>query len=306
MIYTITLNPSLDYIVNVNHFTTGIVNRTSAERILPGGKGINVSIVLQNLGIENRALGFCAGDTGEMLCNLLEKQGVSQDFIKINGGMTRINVKMYSEVETEINGQGPRIEDAYMEQLWEKLEMLENGDILILAGSIPTGMPQTIYQDIMKRLASKQVKVVVDATKDVLMNTLPENPFLIKPNHHELGELFQMTVETAEDVAFYGRKLQQMGAGNVLVSMAEKGAVLIGENEEIYYLEAPKGKVINSVGAGDSMVAGFLAGYLKYREWKAALEMGICAGSASAFSAELAEKRQVMTLLEENFGWKTF
>lgn len=300
MIYTLTFNPSLDYIVTVPKFTCGVVNRTSEEVIFPGGKGINVSMVLKNLGFENTALGFLAGFTGDELKRLVEQKGICAEFITAAEGMTRINVKLRSDEETEINGQGPAISDADIKKLYDKLEQLQEGDILVMAGSIPDVMPQTMYMDIMQHLQEKKLRIVVDATKDLLVNVLQYHPFLIKPNNHELGEIFHVTIKEKADVIQYAKRLQEMGAGNVLISMAGDGAVLVAEDGTIYQSEAPKGKVVNSVGAGDSMVAGFLAGYLEHGTYEKAFQMGVCTGSASAFSEELATKAQVFELLKQN------
>ncbi len=298
MIYTVTFNPSLDYIVNVPGFTCGRVNRTREEKIFPGGKGINVSMVLKNLGYENTALGFYAGFTGNELKRLVEEKGICADFIPVAEGMSRINVKIRGDEESEINGQGPAILDDDIEKLYEKLERLRDGDILVMAGSIPDVMPQTIYMDIMKYLADRNLKIVVDATKDLLVNVLQYHPFLIKPNNHELGEIFGVTFKERSEVIPYAKKLQKMGAKNVLISMAGDGAVLVAEDGNVYKSEAPKGKVVNSVGAGDSMVAGFLAGYLQSGSYQDAFHMGVCTGSASAFSEELATKAEVEQLLK--------
>lgn len=298
MIYTLTFNPSLDYIVTVPKFTCGVVNRTSEEIIFPGGKGINVSMVLKNLGFENTALGFLAGFTGDKLKSLVEENGIRAEFISVEQGMTRINVKLRSEQETEINGQGPAIAEADIKKLYERLECLQDGDILVMAGSIPDVMPGTMYMDIMKHLESKNLRIVVDATKDLLVNVLQYQPFLIKPNNHELGEIFGVTLKDKKDVIAYAKKLKEQGAKNVLVSMAGDGAVLVAEDGSVHQAEAPKGRVVNSVGAGDSMVAGFLAGYLEHGTYEKAFQMGVCTGSASAFSEELATKEEVLTLLE--------
>lgn len=300
MIYTVTFNPSLDYIVTVDRFTCGIVNRTADETVFPGGKGINVSIVLKNLGYENTALGFLAGFTGDELKNLLEEKGIHADFIPVEEGMTRINVKLRSAEETEINGRGPAMKESDIKKLYEKLDGLRDGDILVLAGSIPDVMPETMYMDIMKYLKDKELKIVVDATKDLLVNVLEYHPFLIKPNNHELGEIFHVEIKEKADVIRYAKKLQEMGAKNVLVSMAGDGAVLVAENGTVFWSEAPKGKLVNSVGAGDSMVAGFIAGYLEKEDYADAFKMGVCTGSASAFSEELATKQQVMELMENS------
>lgn len=299
MIYTVTFNPSLDYIVTVKEFKTGIVNRTTDEVIYPGGKGINVSMVLKNLGYESTAFGFMAGFTGQAICNLLNDKGIATDFIHVKKGVSRINVKLRSNEETEINGQGPEIMTEDIDILYSKLDTLKAGDVLVLAGSIPDVMPQSIYMDIMKYLSDRDIKIVVDATRDLLLNVLPYKPFLIKPNNHELGEMLGVEIKNKDDVVLYAKKLQAMGARNVLVSMAGDGAVLVTEDGEEYRAQAPEGKVVNSVGAGDSMVAGFVAGYLSTEDYKEAFKLGICTGSASAFSEELATKEQVEKLLEK-------
>lgn len=300
MIYTLTFNPSLDYVVTVPAFTCGVVNRTSDEVIFPGGKGINVSMVLKNLGYESTAFGFLAGFTGEKLKSLVEEKGIRAEFIPVSEGMTRINVKIRGEQETEINGQGPVIREQDIKMLYDRLDSLQDNDILVMAGSIPDVMPQTIYMDIMKYLDNKNLRIVVDATKDLLVNVLQYHPFLIKPNHHELGEIFGVTILDKADVITYAKKLQEQGARNVLVSMAGEGAVLVAEDQTVYQSGAPQGKVINSVGAGDSMVAGFLAGYMEHASYEKAFQMGVCTGSASAFSKNLATKEEVMELLEQN------
>ena len=302
MIYTVTFNPSLDYIVTVDHFRCGVVNRTKEELLFPGGKGINVSMVLRNLRHDNTALGFLAGFTGQELRRLLEEKKISTDFIPVQKGMSRINVKLRSDEESEINGQGPAISDADIQKLYEKLDALQDGDILVMAGSIRDVMPRSIYMDIMKHLQKKQLKIVVDATGDLLVNVLQYHPFLIKPNHHELGEIFHTEIESKDDVVAYAKKMQEMGARNVLVSMAGAGAVLVSEDGGVYRSEAPKGTVVNSVGAGDSMVAGFLAGYLETGNYENAFLRGVCTGSASAFSEELAKREQVESLLHEMCG----
>lgn len=293
MICTVTFNPSLDYIVSVEDFKLGLTNRTDSEKILPGGKGINVSIVLKNLGIESTALGFTAGFTGTEIERMLRTMGVTSDFIRIEEGMSRINVKLKSIDGTEINGSGPEISRDKVEKLIEKLTTLKAGDVLVLAGSIPSTMPDDIYKVIMEKLAEKGVMIVVDATRDLLVNVLGYHPFLIKPNNHELGEIFQTSLNTRESVVPYARKLQEMGAVNVLVSMAGEGAVLVAENGKVYEAEAPQGTLVNGVGAGDSMVAGFLAGWLTKQDYEYAFHMGIAAGSASAFSENLATKEEI-------------
>lgn len=293
MIYTVTFNPSLDYIVSMNDFKIGMTNRTTGEQIFPGGKGINVSIVLSNLGIENTALGFTAGFTGEQIEKEVQKMGLLTDFIHVENGISRINVKLKDYDGTEINGMGPDIDSFCVEQLYQKLEKLGEGDTLVLAGSIPKCLPDSIYSDILERLQNKGVLFVVDATKDLLLNVLQYQPFLIKPNNHELGEIFNVTLNTRESVVPYAKKLQEKGARNVLVSMAGEGAVLVDEAGGVHMLAAPKGKLVNAVGAGDSMVAGFLAGWAQKKDYEHAFRMGISAGSASAFSELLATKKEI-------------
>ena len=310
MIYTVTFNPSLDYIVGVDGFKTGKVNRTAEELILPGGKGINVSIVLQNLGMESIPLGFAGGFSGEEIRRLLKERKVEEQFVRVKKGISRINVKLRSlenmpdgektvSEESEINGMGPEISGEELETFYRQLDTLQKGDILVLAGSIPTVLPPTIYRDIMKRLQKRKVMIVVDATKDLLVNVLEYHPFLIKPNNYELGEIFGVTLQTKEDVVLYAKKLQEMGADNVLVSMAGDGAVLVAEDGSVYRAEAPEGRVRNSVGAGDSMVAGFLYGYLNSGTYEDAFYYGICSGSASAFSENLATRKEVEKLLKK-------
>ena len=293
MIYTVTFNPSLDYIVSVEDFKLGLTNRTSSEMLLPGGKGINVSTVLKNLGIESTALGFTAGFTGDEITRRLEAMGVKNGFIQVQEGFSRINLKLKSIDGTEINGQGPAISTQKVEQLMGQLGDLGEGDVLFLSGSIPASMPDDAYQKIMAMLDGRGVSIVVDATRDLLMKVLPYHPFLIKPNNHELGEIFGVPLDTRQSVIPYGKKLQEMGAVNVLISMAGEGAVLIAENGQVYEEPAPKGKLINGVGAGDSMVAGFMAGYMKEHDYRYAFHMGIAAGSASAFSEHLATSEEI-------------
>ena len=304
MIYTVTFNPSLDYIVTVKNFQTGMVNRTVDEIIYPGGKGINVSMVLKNLGFDNTALGFMAGFTGDEICRLLEEKGVKADFIHVEKGVSRINVKLRSNEESEINGMGPAIMQKDIKKLYEKLDQLQDGDVLVLAGSIPSVMPESMYMDIMKHLEKKKLNIAVDATKDLLVNVLPYHPFLIKPNNHELGEIFGVTITDKDDVVKYAKKLKERGARNVLISMAGDGAVLVTEDGQEFRAEAPKGDLKNSVGAGDSMVAGFLAGYLSTGSYADAFKMGVCTGSASAFSEDLATKEEVKGLYIKTFGKK--
>lgn len=293
MIYTVTFNPSLDYIVDVENFRLGMTNRTCSEQMMAGGKGINVSIVLQNLGIENTALGFIAGFTGEEIRRQVSQIGIRAQFISIPEGISRINLKLRSIDGTEINGMGPTIGQAQLDALYEKLDTLTDQDTLVLAGSIPASMPSSIYSDIMERLQEKGVTFVVDATKQLLLNVLRYKPFLIKPNNHELGELFGVTLSTREAVVPYARKLQERGARNVLISMAGQGAVLVAEDSSVHLTPAPKGTLVNAVGAGDSMVAGFLAGWQEQHDYGHAFRMGVAAGSASAFSRYLATREEV-------------
>lgn len=299
MINTITLNPSLDYVVKVDSFKVDSLNRSKEEQVYAGGKGINVSIVLKNLGVENTALGYIAGFTGDEILKQINNHGVNCDFIKLENGISRINVKLKSYGETEINGSGPEITENDLKALYEKLSNLTKGDYLILSGSIPGSVPDDIYESIMKSLLEKEVEFVVDATKDLLLKVLKYKPFLIKPNHHELAEMFNVELKNDDDIITYGKKLQEMGAKNVLISMAGDGAILLPENGEAIKREVPKGILKNSVGAGDSMVAGFLCGYLKYNNIDEAFKMGIATGSASAFSEELATKEEVEKLLAQ-------
>lgn len=299
MINTITLNPSLDYIVKVDDFKVGHVNRTSKEDIYPGGKGINVSIVLKNLGVKNRALGFTAGFTGEEIEKLVANHGVDNEFIRLEKGMSRINVKLKSKEESEINGMGPDISKNDIEKLYEKLQALKAGDFVVLAGSIPNTLPDDIYETIMKDFKDKEINFVVDATKDLLLNVLKYKPFLIKPNHHELGEMFNVKLNSKDEIITYAKKLQEIGARNVIISMAGDGAILIEENGEITISDTPKGTLVNSVGAGDSMVGGFLAGIAENKNIKEAFKIGVATGSASAFSEGLATRDKVEELLKQ-------
>lgn len=293
MIYTVTFNPSLDYVVQVEHFQGDAVNRTSEEHVYPGGKGNNVAVIASNLGMKSRALGFKAGFTGAAMEQMLQEFGCDTDFIALEEGVTRINVKVRSDDEFEINGQGPRIPEEKIRQLYEKLDALESRDVLVLSGSIPNTLPDDMYERIMERLAGTGVRISVDATKDLLMNALKYHPFLIKPNNHELGEMFGVILENDGEIAEYARRLQIMGARNVLVSMAGDGAILVTEEGSVLKQLPPAGEVVNSVGAGDSMVAGFLTGYLKTGSYGEALKLGIAAGSATAFTSWLADHEAI-------------
>jgi 1-phosphofructokinase len=296
MIYTITFNPAIDYIVSVADYRGGAVNRSSSEKLLAGGKGINVSTVLMNLGHENTALGFLAGFTGDEIKRILDEMGVKTDFIELKDGYTRINVKLKCAEETEINGQGPAITNDALNELMNKLDALQDGDFLVLAGSIPSTLPDTVYCDIMARLSDKKLNIVVDATGELLVNVLKYHPFLIKPNNHELGEIFGKVLKSDEEIIECAKALQEKGARNILVSMAGDGGIFIGENGEIIKSLPPQGKVVNSTGAGDSMVAGFIAGYLETGDYRTAFLMGLSAGSASAFSENLATGEEVRTI----------
>ena len=302
MIYTVTFNPSLDYIVTVEEFKLGLTNRTGSEQLLPGGKGINVSTVLRNLGIRSTALGFIAGFTGDEVVRRLKEMGVANGFIPLSDGFTRINLKLKNIDGTEINGQGPEIPPAEVEQLMERLAGLGQGDVLFLSGSIPASMPDDAYQKIMERLDGCGVQIVVDATKELLLKVLPYHPFLIKPNNHELGEIFGVKLTTRASVIPYAKRLKERGAANVLVSMAGEGAVLIAADGSVHMAPAPKGTLVNGVGAGDSMVAGFMAGWMERQEYEYAFHMGIAAGSASAFSENLATKEEVEAVYRQITG----
>lgn len=298
MIYTVTFNPALDYAMGVKKLEPGMTNRSYFEQLLPGGKGLNVSAILTHLGIENTALGFIAGFTGKEIKRRFEEAGGHSDFIELKNGVSRINVKIKSDTETEINASGPDIDAGSLDKLMEQLDSASNGDTVVISGSIPPSLPDSLYSDILKRLDGKGIMCVVDATRELLMNVLCYRPFLIKPNNHELGEIFGVTLSTREEVVPYAEKLAERGARNVLVSMAGEGAVLVAESGEVIKAPAPKGTVKNSVGAGDSMVAGFIAGWHESHSAEHAFKMGVAAGSASAFSEELATKEEIMRLYD--------
>ena len=299
MIYTVTFNPSLDYVIQVDKLVPGEINRTTHEAVHPGGKGNNVSVILSNLGHSSKALGFTAGFTGEALENMLKEFGCDTAFIRLPEGSTRINVKINAGEETEINGQGPVITEEAQQALFEQLDALKKEDILVLAGSIPNTLPSDIYERILEHLQGRGIHFVVDATKELLLKVLKYHPFLIKPNNHELGEMFGVTLKTRDEIVTYAKKLQEMGAENVLVSMAGDGAILLTEDGIIYKAKPPKGKVLNSVGAGDSMVAGFLTGYLNTGEYEKAFRLGVVTGSATAFQYWLATKEDIVALMED-------
>ena len=289
MIYTVTLNPSLDYVASVKSFRVGTVNRSEGEAIMPGGKGINVSLMLKALGHESRALGFLAGFTGEEIRRLLSARGISEQFLFLEGGFSRINMKLKSDDETEINGAGPFISATEREDFMRALKAtVRDGDVLVLSGSAPKSLPSTVYADIIEAVSDKNVKIAADVSGQTLWSILPYRPFFVKPNHHELGELFGTDIQTREQAALYARKLQDKGAENVMVSLAGDGAVLVTENA-VYYADAPSGEVKNSVGAGDSAVAGYLAGWLRENNAERALALAVAAGSATAFSESIAE-----------------
>lgn len=299
MIYTVTLNPSIDYVVTLDNLTKGKVNRISKEHIYPGGKGINVSRILKNLDNDNISLGFVSGFTGDFIVNSLNNLNLKSNFIKVKEGFTRINVKIKSQEETEINGRGPEIKEEDLNEFYKIIDKLKDGDILILSGSIPACLDDNLYEKIMERVNSKDIKVVVDATKNLLLNVLKYKPFLIKPNNHELSEMFGVELKSIEDIIFYTKKLKKMGAQNVLISMGKDGALLVSENEDVFISSVAKGEVVNSVGAGDSMVAGFVSGYLKTSNYKEALRLGSASGGATAFSSDLATREYIEKLVEE-------
>ena len=296
MIYTVTFNPAIDYVIRIDQLQVGCVNRSQSEEVYFGGKGINVSMVLSELGIKSKALGFVAGFTGNAVERGVQDKGVETDFIHLSDGFSRINVKIKSAEETELNGQGPKISGEAIELLYEKLDELKDGDTLVLAGSIPNTLPADIYEKILAGLSGKKIKAVVDATNQLLMNVLKYKPFLVKPNNFELGEMFGVELKTTDEIIEYAKKLKDMGAVNVLISMAGDGAVLVDEYGNVHACEACKGQVVNSVGAGDSMVAGFIAG-AESGDYEYALKLGTAAGGATAFSKGLAEKEEIQKLL---------
>lgn len=298
MVYTVTFNPAVDYIVHTKELRAGATNRSDSEEIYFGGKGINVSIVLSELGVKSKALGFVAGFTGAAIEQGVSEKGIDADFVHLSGGFSRINVKIKSDEETELNGQGPKIPDEAVQQLFAKLDELQDGDTLVLAGSIPSSLPSDIYERILARLSGRKIRAVVDATKDLLVKVLKYQPFLIKPNNFELGEIFGVELHTTDEIVKYAEKLHEMGARNVLVSMAGDGAVLLDETGKTHVCGVCRGTVKNSVGAGDSMVAGFIAGCEK-AGYEYALKLGTAAGGATAFSEGLATKEKINELLAQ-------
>mgnify|MGYP000555004803 FL=1 len=293
MVYTVTLNPALDYVMKLKALRTDDINRTDGEEIYYGGKGINVSVILTQLGISNTALGFLGGFTGKKLEEMLKNDNISCDFNYLKNGDTRINVKIKADKEIDLNACGPEITKEDMQSFLRKLDGIKSGDYLILAGSIPNTLPDDIYEQILERVGDRNINCVVDATGDLLKNVLKYKPFLIKPNHHELGDLFSVQIKSDDDIVKYSKKLQEMGAKNVLVSMAKDGAMLTDENGNVHKIGNAKGKLINSVGCGDSMVAGFTAGYIKTADYSYALRLGSACGNATAFSEKLATREEI-------------
>ncbi|MBR6572514.1 MAG: 1-phosphofructokinase [Clostridia bacterium] len=299
MVYTLTFNPALDYAVELDAFSEGGLNRSNNEYISYGGKGINVSVVLTNLKIENTALGFLAGFTGRELDKSLKEQGIKTDFVYLKSGFTRINVKIKSQSETEINANGPQIDKASLDKLFRKLNSIKSGDYLILSGSIPKNLSQNIYKEILEMLADRGVEFVVDAEKGLLLDTLRFKPFLVKPNLFELQQITGKRLENETEIIDAAKALQKQGSKNVLVSLGEKGALLISEKQEVFRQKAPDGRLVNSVGAGDSMISGFLKGYFETKDYEKALKFGVAAGSATAFSRSLAKKEEIYGILEK-------
>lgn len=302
MIYTVTFNPALDYVMNVPNLNSKDINRTESEQLYYGGKGINVSVILSRLGVKNKALGFLAGFSGKQLDSMLKSDNIHTDFVYLARGYTRINVKIKSEQSIDINAQGPNISTEDIEKLMEKLEQIKEGDGLVLAGSIPKTLPNDIYEKILKRLDGRGINFAVDATGDLLLNVLKYKPFLIKPNHHELGDIFAVEIKTDEDIAYYGKKLQAMGAKNVLVSRGKDGAALLDESGELRTIGNAPGKITSAVGCGDSMVAGFLAGWEQKKDYAYALRLGSACGNATAFSETLANKQEIENMLSNYFS----
>lgn len=297
MIYTVTLNPTLDYILKVPTIVSDDIIRTEKEELYVGGKGINVSVILSRLGVENCALGFLAGFSGRQIDEMLKEENIATDFVYLSEGYSRINVKIKAEREVDINAKGPYISEEDIDLLFKKLENIKSDDYLVLAGSVPKSLPDDIYQKIMERFCHRNINFVVDAEKDLLKNVLKYRPFLVKPNHHELGDMFSVEVKTTEEVIYYAKRLQEMGAKNVLVSRSKDGATLVDETGNVYSIGNAPGKLVSSVGCGDSMVAGFVAGYIKNNDYSKALELGTACGNATAFSSGLAKKNEIEEIL---------
>lgn len=302
MVYTITLNPALDYVLQVDRLRFDDINRTSGDALYYGGKGINVSAILTQLGTPNKALGFLAGFTGHKLEDMLKADSIDCDFNFLKSGYTRINVKIKAETELDINANGPQINQEDIDGLLTKLDKIQAGDYLILAGSIPSNLPDDIYEQILKRLDGRGISFVVDATGDLLKNVLKYKPFLVKPNHHELGDIFGVDIKNDGDVIKYASRLQELGARNVLVSMAKDGAMLIDENGEAHKIGNVEGELVNSVGCGDSMVAGFVSGYIEKGSYAYALKLGSACGNATAFSPQLATKEEIDFVFNNGFN----
>ena len=299
MIYTVTLSPSIDYVVRLASMRFNVTNRTDSEEFYYGGKGINVSLILSELDLDSTALGFIAGFTGDAIANGIRNPRIKTDFIRLEEGFSRINIKIKSGGETEVNGQGPDIPAWALDQLMAKLDAIRDGDVLVLAGSIPKTLPDDVYERMLDRVQGKRIMIVVDATKKLLVNSLRHRPFLIKPNRLELSEIFHAEVENEQDVEKYAKELQKMGARNVLVSLGRKGAILIDENGEKHTAGTLKQTVINTVGAGDSMVAGFVAGYLKTGDYGYALKLGSACGNATSFMPGLATRAKIDELITQ-------
>lgn len=298
MIYTVTLNPSLDYVVNLQSYSSGHTNRSESERIYIGGKGINVSIVLSNLGMDCKALGIVSGFTGRYIVDALNHMNVQNDFVVSDSGFSRINVKIKSSDETEINANGPDYTKKDTEEFFSKINQVQSGDFIVLSGSVPKSMGAETYKDIIQQASQKDIKTVVDSTGELLTKTLPLRPFLIKPNKAELEQIFDTKIISKDEIVRYGKKLLGKGAQNVIVSLGKDGAVFINE-QNIYYLNSPKGKLINSVGSGDSMVAGFIYGYIEFKDFEEAFKFSVSCGSATAFSDTLATKAEIQDLYKK-------
>lgn len=298
MVYTLTLNPSLDYMMPVQQLRIGATNRSEGEQIRIGGKGINVSILLRSLGVENLALGIAAGFTGEELLRRMNEEGIRHDFLMGGEGFTRINVKLLSEDETEINGSGPVIGESETQALLRQLVEIHSGDYLVISGSAPRGIPEDFLDRLLGKAIQQGAEIVLDISGPALRQALRYRPFLIKPNQHELEEVLGVSIPDREQALLHGKKLQELGARNVLISLGAEGAVLLDEKGGVYSKKAPDGLLVSSVGAGDSMVAGFLAGWIQSHAYDQAFCMGLAAGSASAFSWDIAKPEDVLRLYQ--------